>query len=131
MALTKQEREQGYRQHPQPPSWAEPILRRIAGGYLLLTMQGEKEALASYDSGAPIWMEITKNGKRVKQQMGGDTVALWVTRRWLIPIKGESLFEDGPPQRYRARTIADGPLPRIVDPSGRPYWAMKSGVQNV
>jgi hypothetical protein len=94
-------------------------------------MQGEKEALASYDSGAPIWMEITKNGKRVKQQMGGDTVALWVTRRWLIPIKGESLFEDGPPQRYRARTIADGPLPRIVDPSGRPYWAMKSGVQNV
>jgi len=53
--------------------------------------------------------------------MGADMVRQWVRHGWLIPVKGESLFPDGPAQRYRARTIADEILPRIIDPEGRPY----------
>lgn len=46
-----------------------------------------------------------------------------VKQGWLIPIEGESLFSrlsSAPPgdvpQRYRARTPDDGPLPRFTEP---------------
>jgi len=124
MSLTKFEREQGYRELPRPPVWAEPILRRIAGGYLLLT-QHEDGAYATYDNGKPIYMERTENKTKRHVQMNSDTVRQWVRRGWLIPIEGEALFEGGPAQRYRARTIEDGALPRIVDRYGKPYWTLQ------
>lgn len=42
MTLTTQEREAGYTQPPVPAPWAQIILRRIAGGYLMLTMDGDE-----------------------------------------------------------------------------------------
>jgi hypothetical protein len=118
MTLTKAEREAGYKQPPVPAPWAKPILSRIAGGYLMLTLDKDG-GLASYDSGAAIMMPFTHNGEHRTRQMTGHDVKLWVNRGWLIPIEGEALF-DGPAQRYRARTISDGPIPRIIDPDGRP-----------
>ena len=111
---------------PRPPVWAEPILRRIAGGYLLLTMATDG-AFASYSNGTPIMMPATRNGERVHTQMDSDTVKMWVKHGWLIPIEGESLFSDGPPQRYRARTLSDGILPRIIDKNGKAHWTLKPG----
>jgi hypothetical protein len=125
MPLTKAERELGYRENPRPPGWAEPILRRIAGGYLMMTLD-EDGAFATYADGKEIWMPTTRNGERRTVQMDLDTVKAWVKRGWLIPIEGESLLPDGPPQRYRARTIADGILPRIVDQHGKPHWLLGS-----
>jgi DNA (cytosine-5)-methyltransferase 1 len=126
VTLTKQERELGYREMPRPPVWADPILRRIAGGYLLLTM-AEDGAFASYSNGTPIMMPATRNRERVHTQMDSDTVKMWVKHGWLIPIEGESLFSDGPPQRYRARTLSDGILPRIIDKNGKAHWTLKPG----
>ena len=59
MSLTKFEREQGYRELPRPPVWAEPILRRIAGGYLLLTLALGKPIDTEHDLDALIdeWEE--------------------------------------------------------------------------
>jgi hypothetical protein len=125
MPLTKEEREQGYRETPRPPGWAEPILRRIAGGYLIITLD-EDGAFATYDNGKEIWMPVTQNGTRRTKQMDLDTVKAWVKHGWLIPIKDESLFEDGPPQRYRTRNISDGILPRVVDRFGKPHWLLGS-----
>ena len=123
MTLTSAEREAGYKQPPMPAPWAQTILRRIAGGYLMLTMDG-KDSRASYDGGAQITIPFMFNGEPRTRQMTGHDVKLWVERGWLIAIPGESLFPDGPAQRYRARTVADGALPRIVRPDGNPLWAI-------
>ena len=123
MTLTKDEREAGYTQPPMPAPWAQLILRRIAGGYLMLTLD-EDGGRASYDDGAAITIPYTENGEHRTRQMTGNDIKLWVRHGWLIPIEGETLFADGPPQRYRARTIADGPLPRIIQPNGQPLWTI-------
>jgi hypothetical protein len=123
MTLTKEEREAGYTQPPMPTPWAQLILRRIAGGYLLLTLD-ENGGQASYDNGTKITIPYIKNKEPRTREMTGNDVKLWVRRGWLIPIEGETLFEGGPPQRYRARTVADGPLPRLIKPNGRPLWAI-------
>jgi hypothetical protein len=124
MTLTSEEREAGYKQPPTPAPWAQIILRRIAGGYLMLTMDGN-DGWASYDDGTKIMISYIHNREPRTRQMSGHDVKLWVKRGWLIPIEGETLFEDGPAQRYRARTVADGPLPRIVRPDGQPLWAIR------
>jgi hypothetical protein len=72
-------------------------------------------------------MPATRNRKRIHTQMDSDVVKQWVKHGWLIPIKGESLFEDGPPQRYRARTLSDGILPRIIDKHGKAHWTLEPG----
>jgi hypothetical protein len=123
MTLTKEEREQGYTQPPAPAWWAQLILRRIAGGYLLLTLDGDG-GTASYDDGTAIIIPHMHNKERRTRQMTGNDVKLWVKRGWLIPIEGEALFPGAPPQRYRSRTVADGPLPRLIKPDGRPLWAI-------
>jgi hypothetical protein len=123
MTLTKEEREAGYKQPLVPAPRATDILRRIAGGYLIVTMN-EDGSRACYDSGIEIMVPYNKNNERWTRYMTPDDVALWVKRGWLIPIEGETLFEDGPAQRYRARTVTDGPLPRIVRPDGNPLWAI-------
>jgi hypothetical protein len=124
MTLTKAEREQGYKQPPTPAPWAGSILRRIAYGYLMLTLDGDG-GRASYDGGAKIMVPYTHNNEHRTRQMTGHDVKLWVGRGWLIPIEGEVLFEDIPAQRYRARTPADGPLPTVIRPDGKPLWAIR------
>jgi hypothetical protein len=37
-----------------------------------------------------------------------------VHRGFLIPVPGETLIEGGPAQRYRARGVADGALPKFT-----------------
>ena len=123
MPLTKDERKAGYKQPPTPAPWAQLVLRRIAGGYLLLTL-GESGGRACYDGGAKIMIPYIKNKEHRTREMTGNDVKLWVQRGWLIPIEGEALFADGPPQRYRARTVSDGLLPRVIDPNGKPLWAI-------
>jgi hypothetical protein len=118
MALSQVEKEAGYKTVPQPPVWAQPILRRIGRGYLMLTL-GEKGATASYDDGTPVRIERRKNGVLVHEPMSVAETEDWARRGWLIPIDGERLFEGFPPQRYRTRNPTDGPLPRIVDKHGQ------------
>lgn len=117
MSLSRVEKEAGYKAVQSPPTWASPILRRIGRGHPLLTM-GEKGALASYEDGITVYMERRERGVLVHPPMTGEDAADWAERGWLIPIEGEALLEGGTPQRYRARTPADPPLPRIVNERG-------------
>lgn len=114
MALTKDEREAGYKSVPLPPLWAQPVLRRVGRGHLLLTM-GEKGPLASYDDGTPIHIERSRNGVMVRERMTGPEAEAWAGRGWLVAIEGDA----GSPQRYRARRPDDGRLPRLLSPEGR------------
>jgi hypothetical protein len=105
MGLTKSERDAGYRPVPQPGEYTVGILRRVARGFLLVTHTEDGQTLYCYDDGTVI---SDKKGRAVS----GRAVREMIKNGWLIPVKGESLLEDGPPQRYRARTPEDGLLPR-------------------
>lgn len=104
MGLSKTERDAGYKAVPQPGEHTLAILRRVARGFLLVT-QNEGRTLYCYDDGTPV---RNSNGGEI----AGHQIKAMIKRGWLLPIKGESLLTDGPPQRYRARTIEDGLLPR-------------------
>lgn len=106
MALSKAEKEAGYVAVPQPTPAMTAILRRVAMGHLQAT-HTEEGVVYTYDDGTPI-----AYGKR---PISKGVVEGAAKQGWLIPVKGESMFE-GPPQRYRARTIDDGPLPRFYKP---------------
>ena len=104
MGLSKTERDAGYKAVPQPGEHTIAILRRVARGFLLVT-QHEDRTVYCYD-----------DGTKIRNSQGGlvtgRQVKAMIRHGWLLPIKGESLITDGPPQRYRARTVEDGPLPR-------------------
>jgi hypothetical protein len=98
---------------PQPPPHVVGILRRCAAGFILAThTTDDKDRPVTrycYDDGAVI---------RDRRSLPLDSRAInhMVAEGWLIPINGEALplnGEEGPPQRYRARTVADGLLPRF------------------
>ena len=117
MSLTKAEREQGYKAAPQPSPHITAILRRVALGFVLATRVEENGAAVvryCYDDGTVI---RTAKGRPVD----ANTVSRMIAEGWLIPIKGETLplGEEGPPQRYRARTVADGLLPKFIAPPRR------------
>ncbi len=107
MSLSKDERKLGWRSVPQPTPQQTAVLRRVAAGFLLRT-QTAGGTMFSYDDGTKLPI-MTKGGLR-------DTAAVegMIEYGWLIPLPDESLIEGGPPQRYRARTIEDGLLPRFV-----------------
>jgi len=109
MSLTKAEKEAGYRQLAQPSSHTANILRRIARGYLLVTQDDENKTVYCYDDGTPVhdFKGLLLTTRAVSHM---------VREGWLIPIKGETLFADGTPQRYRARTLGDPILPRWTRP---------------
>lgn len=107
MPLSKAEREAGFRPVPQPSEYTAAILRRVAAGFLLVTHveeEGKTVTRYTYDDGTPI-------RDQKGHALSSRAIAQMIKHRWLIPIDGESMF-DGPPQRYRSRTLADGPLPR-------------------
>lgn len=106
MALSRAEKDAGYKAVPQPSPRMTEILRRVAAGCLLAT-QTENGTIYTYDDGTPV--------RYGKHMLSDSNVKSAVTHGWLIPIKGESMF-DGPPQRYRARMVEDGPLPRFISP---------------
>ena len=106
MSLTRAERDAGYRAVPQPGEHTTMILRRVARGFLLVTQTPDGRTLYCYDDGTPIHNE--KGGP-----VTSSAIKAMIRNGWLIPIRGESLLgEDGPPQRYRARTLQDPVLPR-------------------
>ncbi len=105
--LSKAEREEGYRTVPQPTPLQVAILRRIAAGFLLRT-HTDKGACFTYDDGSAL-SSMTKGALRER-----EAIEAMVRRGLLIPIEDETLIEGVPPQRYRARTPADGPLPRFT-----------------
>lgn len=109
MGLTKDERMAGYRPVPQPNEQQVAILRRVALGFLLVT-QGEKGPVYTYDDGSPL--------PNLSRTVGNErSVKRMIAEGWLMPIEGEALpFHSAPtpPQRYRARTVEDGALPRFV-----------------
>lgn len=111
MSLTKNEREQGYLEPPRPSPHTVAILRRVARGYLLVTHgtndKNRPEIIYCYDDGTGV---RDFRGKPISSRK----IHTMVAEGWLIPVKGESLFPDGTPQRYRARTLEDGMLPRII-----------------
>lgn len=111
MGLTKAERELGYRPTPQPNEQQVAVLRRVARGFLLVT-HTDKGAVYSYDDGTRL-ASLSKTGEndRIIKRM--------IAEGWLLPIDKETLPFAGeamPPQRYRARTVADGALPRFTKP---------------
>ena len=121
MVLSKDEREAGYRSVPQPSPEQVAVLRRVASGYLTVTRgtdeKGRPSVEYTYDDGA----QMTLLGK-----IGADqerAVTWMVACGWLISIPNEALplieGEAGQPQRYRVRTLADGPLPKWIDPPQR------------
>lgn len=111
MSLTKREKEAGYKSVPQPTEHDAKILRRVAKGFLLVTLgkndNGETVTRYCYDDGTPI---CDQKGRHLSTR----AVNRMIRQHWLLPVKGESLWGDGPPQRYRARTVDDGPLPRFM-----------------
>lgn len=106
MSLTKREKEAGYRPVPLPTATVTNILRRVAKGFLMVTHCEDGEVLYCYDDGT-----VIRDHKR--RVLSKRAINHMIREHWLIPIEGESMF-GGPPQRYRARTVDDGPLPRFV-----------------
>ena len=106
MTLSKAEKDAGYIAAPQPTAAMTTILRRVAMGHLQVTLTDEGVAY-TYDDGTPIIY-----GKKPIQK---GVVERAAKAGWLIPIEKESMF-DGPPQRYRARNVDDGPLPKFYKP---------------
>jgi hypothetical protein len=98
---------------PRPSPHVVGILRRCAAGFILAT-QGRT------DIGGPVTRYCYDDGTVIKDQRGrpieANAISRMVSAGWLIPIKGEALpfhGEEGPPQRYRARAVSDGMLPRF------------------
>lgn len=109
MTLTKAEREAGYKQLPQPSPFITSILRRVARGYLLVTQDADNKTIYCYDDGTPVY---DFKGRPITTR----AISHMAREGWLLPIKGETLFPDGTPQRYRARTLDDPILPRWTSP---------------
>jgi hypothetical protein len=114
--LSRNEKDQGYRVGPGVSGHTLAIVRRIAGGFLMRTQrETDKESPIvefTYDDGS-----LARKAKG--QPLTEGDVARLCSQGILLPVDGEALFDDAPPQRYRARTIDDGPLPRILDKNGR------------
>ncbi len=107
--LSKAEREAGYRAVPRPTPQQTAVLRRVARGFLLVTYT-EKGPIFTYEDGSRM-TSLNKKGDNSR------IVAHMIAEGWLIPVGKEVLpfaGEPMPPQRYRARTIEDGLLPRVV-----------------
>lgn len=104
MGLSKAARDAGYRPVPQPSEHTALILRRVAGGHLMVTHAADGTQYC-YEDGTPV---RDSKGREIKPR----AIRAMIKNRWLIPIEGESFLQDGPPQRYRARSPADGPLPK-------------------
>jgi len=105
MSLSKDERNLGYKQVPLPTPRVTTILRRVAAGYISVTLtEGGPEY--RYDDGSLV------HGEKGKP-LGERAFRTMVREGWLLPVDGGSFLEDGPPQQYRARRPADGPLPRV------------------
>ena len=105
MALSKDERERGYRMAPKPSNHVTAILRRVAAGTICVT-HGSDGPVYTYEDGT-----VVRDHRGEK--LGKTTFNHMVSRGWLIPLEGGSFLKDGPPQQYRARRPSDPPLPRI------------------
>lgn len=115
MALTKIERELGYRQVPQPTERESKILQRIAAGFLLVTRHEGAADTYTYDDGTAIWLDRTERGRKRKVQMDARAFRRFAAHSWILPIDGENLLNEPlDAQRWRARTTTDPVLPRIV-----------------
>jgi len=103
--LSKAEREEGYRSVPQPRPEEVAVLRRVSRGALLRTNREDKPPLFTYEDGT----RLSRDGQREE-----EAIDRMIKHGWLIPIEGEVLFEGCSAQRFRARTIEDGPTPKFI-----------------
>jgi hypothetical protein len=81
---------------PQPNRHEVAILRRLGrrGAFVMVTQREGKVPLYTYEDGRPIL------------GAGGEPLSPGEFRRftgWLDPVRGEGLFDFGPPQRWVAR----------------------------
>jgi len=73
------------------------IMRRAAGGFIIVTMV-DGSPRYSYEDGSPVgFIESTKENHPGQRQF-----SRMVNEGWLVGDRGDSLFEDQP-QIYRAR----------------------------
>ena len=81
-----------------PSRHENAILRRVAqpGAFLLVTFRGGKSPLYTYEDGTPIRDDI---GRPLSEK------AFARLEKFLDAERGDSLFPDGPPQRYNARRL--------------------------
>jgi hypothetical protein len=114
MARTLSRKAQGLPERtPQPSPHVTAILRRTVAGFIMATNTTDEQ-------GRPVTHYCYDDGTIIRNAMGRPVTAREISRMigegWLIPIKGEALplveGQAGPAQRYRARTIADGLLPK-------------------
>ncbi len=105
MALSQQEKEDGYRMAPLPSDRLTAVLRRVANGTINITLTEEGPEYR-YDDGTLV---MGVKGRVLDSR----TFRRMVAEGWLLPVKGGTFLEDGPPQQYRARRPADGKMPRI------------------
>ena len=80
-----------------PTNHQTAILRRIARGFLLVTLRQDDDPLITYEDGTRISFQ------GVEKPM--DQVRRWVRNGWLIPDRGDSLYDFAEAQVYRARTL--------------------------
>ena len=80
---------------PTPADMA--ILRRAARGFVMVTII-DGAPRYSYEDGTPVSL-------REKNDSGARHFKKLVAEGWLVPEEGDALFEGGPPQRYRARSL--------------------------
>lgn len=98
LSFTKGDRRKGVAPKPILPTPHEvTMLRRVALGYAKVTFT-DKGPQYAYDCGTPLPLRASPkdpNGSRQFQRM--------VSNGWLIPDKGDSLWDGAAPQVYRAR----------------------------
>lgn len=77
------------------------ILRRAAAGYIFVT-NGERGTQYRYNDGTTVTLRRSKIGPG-KYDEGERDFGRMVKEGWLVPDKGDTLFEDSPAQIYRTR----------------------------
>ncbi|MBO0738761.1 MAG: hypothetical protein J2P48_19690 [Alphaproteobacteria bacterium] len=73
------------------------MLRRVAAGYCIVTYV-EGEPHYAYENGEPMSLRKTHS-----DPTGSRQFHRLVDQGWLIPDRGDTLFDDTPAQIYRAR----------------------------
>jgi hypothetical protein len=90
----------GKPEKPILPSVEEvAILRRASLGFIIVTLT-ETGKIYAYEDGSPVTF---RSGDQVRSER---QFARMVANGWLMPDRGDSLFDGGPPQIYRARKPA-------------------------
>jgi hypothetical protein len=102
LRFTKGNPARGIDRKPVLPSAQDTaILRRTSLGFIMMTMV-DGEPRYTYEDGTEVGLNRTTRDRSGQRHFDRLT-----KERWLLPDKGDSLFEGGPAQIYRvpARTV--------------------------